>query len=331
MKNKLYPLLFSPAYMPYIWGGRRIPKLYNRDVKMDICAESWEVSDRPEGMSVVSNGPMAGTSLHDLVQKYRDKLLGTRALMGSENTPLAFPLLIKIIDAKQRLSLQVHPNDDNASLTGGEPKTEMWYILGADTGASIFAGLKPSVDKKQFEAAIKSSQLEELLNVIPAEEGQAIYVSGGRVHAIGAGCLLLEIQQNSNTTYRVYDWGRVGNDGKPRELHIAQALQVIDWEDRPPLPSPPHPLNQSDFEKAFLIMESPSFRVTRHDLTGPVSVTNDGGSFHVLFLASGSLNVDASEIGIALTAGTSCLLPAAISEYSLTPSAQDTSVIRITL
>ena len=219
--SPLYPLLFEPVYQDYIWGGQRIAATYGREIDLPVCAESWEISERAEGMSVVSNGPLAGTSLESLIDMHGEALLGQAG---------RFPLLIKIIDAAKTLSVQVHPNNDNAAQVNGEPKTEMWYILAADPEACVYLGTEEGVDANTFADAIKQGTVEELLHRIPVKAGDAVFVPGGTMHAIGAGCLLMEVQQNSNTTYRVYDWGRVGHDGQPRELHIDQALTVTQWD-----------------------------------------------------------------------------------------------------
>jgi len=313
MDYDLYPLLLTPVYKDYIWGGTRIPERYGRDVTLDICAESWEVADRPEGMSVVANGSLSGTLLSELVAAMGNTLIGTAAPPGP------FPLLIKIIDARQTLSVQVHPNDGNAAACGGEAKTEMWYVLDAAPGAKIFAGIREGVDEEQLLAAIDGQELENILPAIPAVPGEAVFIPGGTLHAIGAGCLLLEIQQNSNTTYRVYDWGRVGHDGKPRELHVEKALQVIDWNGPPPLPIAPRQAGAPATGPVHDVVRSPLFHVDRLSVTSAGRIDQDGTSFTSLFLESGELQVCGGGVTETLRAGTSCLIPAALPSYELTP------------
>jgi mannose-6-phosphate isomerase len=323
---QIYPLLFQPVYKDYIWGGTRIEHRYGREDTPRVCAESWEISDRPEGMSMVVNGAHKGLSLHELVEMMGPDLLGTQVDAD------AFPLLIKIIDAKQDLSVQVHPNDDNAHLTGGEPKTEMWFVLAAEPGAMLYAGMKPGVTQAVFEEALAEGQLEKVaLAKVPAKAGRAIFVPGGRVHAIGAGCLLLEIQQNSDTTYRVYDWERVGYDGVPRPLHKEQALQVIDWEHVTPEVMAPQPNPLRGVNRWWDIVQCPFFRATRIALSGPEEVSHDGGSFHALFVTKGTVLVGSNGSMASAVAGTSCLVPAAAKDYTLTPVSGPASVVQVTL
>ncbi|MDZ4199894.1 MAG: type I phosphomannose isomerase catalytic subunit, partial [Kiritimatiellia bacterium] len=225
MKPDPYPLLLKPAYKNYLWGGTRIAEVYGRETPPGPVAESWEVSTRPEGMSLVLNGPLAGRTLQEAIDTMGEDLLGARAPRGQ------MPLLIKLIDARDRLSVQVHPDDESAALHGGEAKTEMWILLDAEPGACLFAGFRPGLARPEIEQAIREGRWTEILQTLPVRAGDAVFIPGGRVHAIGAGCLILEIQQNSNTTYRLYDWDRKGSDGKPRKLHLEQALSVIRWED----------------------------------------------------------------------------------------------------
>jgi len=322
----IYPLLLEPVYKDYIWGGNRMAQRYGRENTPDICAESWEITDRPEGMSTVINGPLKGKTLRELVETMGPQLV------GSSCSKSVFPLLIKIIDAKQDLSVQVHPNDDNAHTTGGQPKTEMWYVLDGEPNAKIYAGLKPGVTQESFEAAMAGGELETVaLAEVPARPGRAIFVPGGRVHAIGAGCLLLEIQQNSDTTYRVYDWGRVGHDGKPRETHLEQAMQVIDWEHAAPEVVPPRPLDTQGPNPWYAIIQCPFFNTVRVELHEPEEVSHDGSSFHALFVTKGTALIGANGVMASASAGTSCLVPAAATDYTLTPVGGPASVVQISL
>lgn len=322
---ELYPILLGPVYKDYIWGGTRIPVIFHREPQHGICAESWEVADRPEGMSIVTNGRQAGTSLHELTVRMGADLVGMAAQSD------VFPLLIKIIDARQKLSVQVHPDDRTAARYGGEPKTEMWYVLDADRDAKVFCGLAHGTDRRGFEQALKDGRLEDVLQPVPAEKGNVIFIPGGRVHAIGEGCLLLEVQQNSNTTYRVYDWGRVGTDGKPRELHLKQAFQSINWHDRTRLARPPRQIKATGANMWWELLECPHFHLKRGDLTEAEVVENDGQSFHVLFTVSGRVVIEADGTGETTGPGTSCLLPAALPSYRLTPVTKSAGVILISL
>jgi mannose-6-phosphate isomerase len=324
----LYPLLFEPVYQEYIWGGRRIPETYGRDVAMDACAESWEISTRPEGMSVVRNGTLAGRPLSALIAERPEAVLGTAPPRPGGPWEGGFPLLIKILDATRNLSVQVHPDEDSAARGDAEAKTEMWVTLDVDPGAGVYVGLQPGVTRDAFEAAIHNNALEPLLRFHPLAPDAIVFVPGGTVHAIGAGCLLLEIQQNSNTTYRVYDWGRIGADGTPRPLHITQALDVIRWNETPDGVKDPVPCPVAEPNRAFRLAESPYFRVTRHTLRMPLDLASDGTGFTILFVAAGTLALSPTP-GPTLPAGTSCLLPAALPACRLTPLDGPASVILI--
>lgn len=324
MADNLYPLLFEPIYKDYIWGGTRIPEIYSRDVTMEVCAESWEISDRPEGMSLVRNGPLTGRSLHDLVVSMGHRLL------GESTSHEVFPLLIKIIDAKQRLSVQVHPDDDSAAKHGGEAKTEMWYVLDAEPDAAIFAGLAAGTDADGFGRAVREERLEDVLCSIPARAGEAVYIPGGRVHAIGEGCLLLEVQQNSNTTYRVYDWGRAGADGRPRELHVDQAFKVIHWDSDAVGPTVPSCVRRPGPNSWNEVITCPYFEVMRLDLSSRETISPGGLTFHALFSSNGTTMLEGGAMAEELGPGTSCLVPAALDSYSLIPRDGYSQILLIT-
>ncbi len=325
MTKEIYPLLLQPIYKDYLWGGSRIPEKFNRDLKPGIYAESWEVSDRPEGMSIITNGKHKDQSLQELIAVLGSDLIGTVAETE------VFPLLIKLIDAKQRLSVQVHPNDKQAAKYGGEAKTEMWYVLDAEPESKVFAGLTSGTNKKTFEEALENEQLENVLQSIKAIPGECIYIPGGLVHAIGEGCLLLEIQQNSNTTYRVYDWGRVDTNGLPRELHVKNAMQVINWRDKPTAGQKPKRIESDNANIKWEILDCPFFKIKRFDLNETEIIKYDNSSFHALFTIKGTLAIEGNGTVIHSTQGMSCLLPAALDEYTLIPLTDDTSIIQISM
>ncbi|MGC3956455.1 MAG: class I mannose-6-phosphate isomerase [Verrucomicrobiota bacterium] len=191
--------------------------------------ESWEISDRPGDVSVIANGPLAGKDLHWLVENHRADLLGDAKLEAGR-----FPLLIKLLDAQEKLSLQVHPPASKAAELKGDPKTEMWFIADAIPNAELYVGLKRGVTRADFERRIGDGTVAECFHRAPVKAGDSMFLPSGRVHAIGAGLVIFEIQQNSDTTYRVFDWNRVGLDGKPRELHVPQSLASIDFNDFEP-------------------------------------------------------------------------------------------------
>ena len=333
MRTPLYPLLFEPVYKDYLWGGDRISKRYGRRTGHRTCAESWEIADRPEGMSRVINGSLRGRTLHELVARLGARLLGSAGVARARASgDRAFPLLVKLIDASQRLSLQVHPDDRRAHRVGGQPKTEMWYILGAEPGSQIFAGLRPGTGPAEFHEAIAQGTVLRLVYAMPALPGRAFYIPGGRIHAIGEGCLLLEIQQNSHTTYRVHDWGRVDRDGRPRELHLDKAIPVINWKDRPAHPIRPVQVRRSRTGNTYdRIVRSGHFHVMRLRLRSPEPVANGGRSFHAYFVESGRVRAEANGFSADLAPGQSVLLPAAVARYRLSPLAGGAVLIRATL
>lgn len=314
---------FVPIYKDYLWGGNRIEKIYKRSSCPGICAESWEISDRHDGMSVVADGMLSGATLHQIVETMPDEVFG-----GGIH-PKAFPLIVKLIDAKQRLSVQVHPDDKTAETLAAEAKTEMWYILSAKPGAKLFAGLKENTTEKIFTRALKENTVEQLLNTIPVRAGDSIYIPGGTVHAIGEGCLILEVQQNSNTTYRVYDWNRTDKNGKARELHINEAIQTINWSAGNLQVTRHHNIINRDKNQIRKLVASPYFTASRLDLKTSEVIKNPCHGFSIIFTATGSLVMEANGVKQFLPAGTTCLLPAAISEYSLTPVGSQAAVIHI--
>ena len=305
MSDPAYPLRFAPVYKDYLWGGDRIPKLFQRDLPPGIYAESWELSDRPAGMSVVTNGALAGRSLRELCETIPEDLLGARRC-GAR-----FPLLVKIIDARLRASVQVHPDARSAAATKGEPKTEMWYVLAAEPGARVYAGFRPGVGRADFERAMKARRLPDLLDEIPVSAGDAVLVPGGLVHAIGEGCLMVEVQQNSETTYRLYDWDRVGPDGKSRKLHLAEAETCIGWNLRATIVPPPVP-GRSAARAARVLVECEYFRVEEWTVAGSSVCEQDGGLFQAFFVASGSVEFRTERGTARAGPGTSVLLPAAV-------------------
>src|SRR5688572_30835461 len=226
----LYPLTFHPIFKERVWGGRNLERLYQKSLPPKVpIGESWEITDRPEGVSVIANGPLAGKDLRWLMENHREELLGN--VKGER-----FPLLIKILDCQETLSVQVHPPASVAEKLKGEPKTEMWYIADATPEACLYAGLKRGATRYDFEQRLQNGTVADVLHRLNVAAGDAMFLPSGRVHAIGGGNVIFEIQQNSDTTYRVFDWNRVDSKGKPRQLHVAESLQCIDFEDFQPEP-----------------------------------------------------------------------------------------------
>ncbi|MCX7819291.1 MAG: class I mannose-6-phosphate isomerase [Kiritimatiellae bacterium] len=308
------PLRFQPVYQSYIWGGDRIAHKYGRDLPPGIYAESWEVSDRSEGMSVVAAGPLAGRTLRELMEA--DPI----AMIGREAPGARFPLLVKLIDARERLSVQVHPDDATAARWGGEPKTEAWYVLEAAPGAVLYAGLRPGTDRAALEEAVRTGRIEDLLNVVPVRAGDALFIPAGRVHALGAGILLLEVQQNSNTTYRLYDWGRVGHDGRPRETHVAQAIRAIRWHDTAGPLCAGVPIGGPPGWQGVRLVACPYFRMERWRITAPAPEPAEPmRSARVLFVEAGAVELAGSFGSVSVTAGGTVLCPAALEGLTIEP------------
>ncbi len=224
------PLAFEPIFIERMWGGRRLESEFHKKLPpQKRIGESWEIVDRSETQSVVAGGPLRGKTLHELWTQHREEIFG-----DVPETP-RFPLLIKILDAQQKLSLQVHPPENVASRLGGEPKSEFWYVTVADPDAELFLGFSEPITRERFEERLRDGTLIDHVHRIAVEAGDAVFLPAGRVHAVGAGNLLIEIQQNSDTTYRVFDWNRTDPaTGTKRDLHVEQAIQCIDFEDVQP-------------------------------------------------------------------------------------------------
>lgn len=258
------PIAFVPLYMERIWGGRLLEERYGKSLPPHApIGESWEVVDRPEAQSVVLGGARDGASLHDLWTEERPAVFGVRAAGLGDR----FPILIKLLDARDTLSVQVHPPTHLAEELGGEPKNELWFLADATPDAHLYVGLREGVTREAFTTALEAGEdVSTMLHRVDVGLGDAIFIPSGRVHAIGAGCLIMEIQQNSDTTYRVFDFGRPGLDGEMRELHIPESMASIDWDDVEP------PLHEDDGP----IVDNEFFTVTRRPLTGPSLITTPG-------------------------------------------------------
>ena len=311
----LYPLTFTPIFKERVWGGRNIERLYGKALPPDVpIGESWEISDRPGDISVVANGPLAGTTLHELVQRHGKELLGYE---GAKQ----FPLLIKILDAQEKLSLQVHPPAQVAPSLGGEPKTEMWYIADATPEADLYVGLKLGATRADFERKVRDGTVAECFHRIPVKAGDVMFLPSGRVHAIGAGNVIFEIQQNSDTTYRVFDWNRVGLDGKPRELHIKESLESIDFEDFEPRLSSAQYSRSPTMKLRFLI-DDPLFRVDGYQVKRAQRYHLRFPAAQILGLIKGRLKLQYGEHELNLKAGDFALLPASLDRVTFTADTQ---------
>ncbi len=318
----MHPLRFQPVFQRYLWGGRRLATVLNKDIGDHPAAESWELVDHQDGQSVVAYGPLAGQTLHQLVVDYDVDLVGEgvwAAISDSALPPslqLRFPLLFKFLDANRDLSIQVHP-DDRMARTLDPPdlgKTEAWYVLAADPGARMYVGLKDGVDRKRFEAAVEAGLTADLMHVIEPQAGDCVFVPAGTMHALGAGLLVAEIQQASNTTFRVFDWNRVGQDGKPRPLHIDQALQATDF-DRGPVSLCK---TTSDHSGGQTIVDTSAFTMRRLQLDQPLTLEGQG-QFLLLVTISGAVDIENDPAGKPLGLGQTALIPAASGPTTVTP------------
>ena len=311
MRNKIHPFLFTPVYKDYLWGGNRFKKYFNRKITDEILAESWEISDRDEGMSIIENGYFAGTSLKKMVKKYPTEIVG-KNFKGS-----SFPLLIKIIDAKKRLSLQVHPDEKNAKKFGGEPKNELWHFL-ENNDSTIFYGLKNKIKKDNFLDILNSNKVDDILNKFMLKKGSNVLVPGGCIHAINAGSLILEIQQNSNTTYRIHDWNRVDTDGNSRELHINKALEVMNLNVNNDPIVKTNIIEKNDSFIHTEIIDKPYFKVEHINLKNIFTQKKNHSTFHALFVSEGSVELKWNDKDILkIDKGRSVLIPAVINKYYL--------------
>ena len=306
------PLSFRPLFMERVWGGNRLAQMAGKDAPANApIGESWELVDREDAQSVVASGPLAGTTLHELWTVFRKDVFG-----ASVPDAPRFPLLAKILDAQDTLSVQVHPPAHKAAELNGEPKTEMWYLLDATPGAALYAGFRRGTTRSRFAQTLSEGQVDGLLHRLPVRMGDAMFIPSGRCHAIGAGCLIVEIQQNSDTTYRVFDWNRNGLDGKPRALHATESLASIDFSDHEPALAVP---------VGETIVSCAEFRVERWHLAAPrADASTDGVIFTVL---SGAVEC----AGERFEQGNFFLLPAAATGRTLTPTARETSVLRTTV
>jgi mannose-6-phosphate isomerase len=308
----LYPFTFRPIFKERIWGGRELERLYHKPLPPGVpIGESWEISDRPGDVSVIANGPLAGKDLRWLMEQHGAEVLGAAKPHRDR-----FPLLIKILDAQDKLSLQVHPPAAKASALGGEPKTEMWYIAEAAPGAELYVGLKRGVTRADFESKIKTGAVVECFHRVGVRAGDAMFLPSGRVHALGAGLVIFEIQQNSDTTYRVFDWNRVGLDGKARELHVAQSLASIDFKDFEPSLLPTA-FVQNGAQRGRALVRDPLFTAEAHQADAGATVPLRPNKMQIIALVAGQVEVREGQGILALAPGQFCLVPASLAQVVL--------------
>jgi mannose-6-phosphate isomerase len=323
---QIYPLTFAPVLRSYLWGGQRLASLYGRELPPGKTAESWEISGHPSGATICDRGFWQGHSLPEILELLGEKLAGSRGAWALRRNK--FPLLIKLLDAQDNLSLQVHPGDDYAQAhEGGElGKTEMWYVLHAEPGAELFLGLPPGVSRASFAEALAHGDVASLLHRVPIAAGQAVAVPAGTLHALTAGLVVAEIQQNSDTTYRVWDWGRVDADGKPRQLNVERALDVIQFGQAAPAVAMPQYLSNLNGVGQAELVRSDYFVVEKVRLEAGATFSGDadGESLEIWGCVRGQVALTANDVSVELPAIRWALVPAVAGPYSVTATVSST-------
>lgn len=305
----------KPVFKDYIWGGTRLKDDFGFESNLDKLAEGWMLACHKDGKSIIENGEYAGKTLENVINEIGAvKVIGTK----SEKFPY-FPVLIKLIDAKDNLSIQVHPDNEYAQKVEHEfGKTEIWYVLDAEPDATLIYGFKEKISADEFKNAIESNTLLDVLNVVNVKKGDLFFIEAGTVHAIGKGTFIAEIQQNSNSTYRVYDYGRVGNDGKPRELHIKKAVDVSKTE---PAKYEIKPFGEEikiEGGASQILTECDLFTVTKYSINNEIKLFADEKSFNHVLITDGCGKINCTDF----KQGDSFFIPASFGEYRITGNAE---------
>ncbi len=321
---ELYPLKFKPILKERIWGGTKLKEVLGKPIKSDITGESWELSGVSGDISEVSNGPLAGTSLNNLIANHGRDLLGKSVTdrFGDE-----FPILIKFIDAKQDLSIQLHPNDELAKQRHNSfGKTEMWYIMDADPGAKLIVGFNKDVEKEEYVQSLEEGSLLDLMNYEEVEEGDTFFINTGKIHAIGAGVLLAEIQQTSDITYRVYDFDRRDKNGNLRELHTSLAVDAIDYKQK------------DDFKVSYSVrtdvvnkmVDCPYFKTNFMELSKSMKQDiSDRDSFTIYMCVGGNATISNDWGSASIKRGETILVPALSSKVEI--ETKGTKLLEVTI
>ena len=324
------PIRFERIFLEKVWGGRNLATTPGFELPAEmLVGETWEVVDREDENSVAAVGAAKGRSLSELMAENARAILGD----SSPNSKGRFPLLVKYIDASQSLSIQVHPDDNSARRlgNGAEGKTEAWFILAAEPGAAIYSGLKPGVTREQFELEANAGAVEELLVKWEVQAGDCVTLPGGTIHAIGAGVTLLEVQQNSDTTYRVWDWGRLGLDGKPRDTHLSEALEVMAFgiRTRPPVRAVREAIGESLARSRQ--SQTDYFALDTVEVRGSAEFSTHN-RFEILVITEGTavLKLPNGEAEQQMLTGEAWLLPGAMGDYSLASAGESVSLVSLT-
>jgi mannose-6-phosphate isomerase len=323
------PLVFEPLFMERVWGGRHLESLYGKRLpSAALIGESWEIVDRPEAQSVVHEGPLRGATLHELWCKHREEIFGNvpdgpssprdESVRLADRTGITrFPILAKLLDAQENLSLQVHPPRAIARKLGGESKSELWYVAHAAPKARLYAGVKKGTTREIFRSALDQGKVEQHLHALDVKTGDAIFLPSGRMHALGGGNVLVEIQENSDTTYRIYDWSRAKKGRPPRQMHVAEAMQCIDFEDVEPA------LLQPNGES---LVRNELFEIEKWELGDGRELT-ERGRFAIVVCLTGELECAGRKFG----PGEFFLVPAQLEDRRVRAIGKSASLLRVTL
>ncbi|HEY2760234.1 MAG TPA: type I phosphomannose isomerase catalytic subunit [Pirellulales bacterium] len=317
--SELYPLRFGPIFRRYLWGGRKLGTMLNKPIGDGAdYAESWELVDRDADQSRIAYGPLANTTVGELVRTHGP------ALLGRHHPQPRFPLLFKLLDCEKTLSVQVHPNDEQAAKLDPPDfgKTEAWIVLAAEPGSLIYAGLKRGFDRPALEREVARGTCELCLHRFEPKPSDCVFLPAGAIHALGAGLVIAEIQQSSDATFRLFDWNRVGADGRSRPLHVEQSLETIDYDLGPIHPQSPRGMANPNIQR---LVDCDKFILDRWQFTDSQLLNNSwqiGGDdrFHLLAVVSGSVNVQGDLYGVPLESGQTILLPAALDACAVIPS-----------
>jgi mannose-6-phosphate isomerase len=316
-----YPLLFEPIFKERIWGGTKLKEVLNKSFNGQQIGESWELSTVENDISVVANGDFKGLNLNQLIEKYPTEVLGIKSI---QHFGINFPLLFKFIDAKEDLSIQVHPNDALAKERHNSfGKTEMWYVMQADEKARLVVGFKDKTNRKEYQKHLENKTLVAVLNETPVKEGDAFFLETGTVHAIGGGVLLAEIQQTSDITYRLYDWDRVDANGVGRELHTDFALDAINFE-----PTNTKLNYDADKNKSVNLVECPFFKTNILQISEKYNWKKTKESFTVFMCTEGSFTISMLHFKSEFRKGDTVLIPAIIDSFEIIGEA---SLLEITI
>ena len=308
----MYPLLLYPTIKDYIWGGQKLKTDYGKQSNYNKLAESWELSCHDDGMSIISNGELRGTALQDYINTDREKILGTKC--GKFEY---FPILVKLIDAKDNLSIQVHPDNEYALKNEGQyGKAEMWYIVDCEPDSFIYYGFNRDLSVDEFLKKIDTNTFLETLNAVKVKKGDVFNIQSGTLHAICSGILLAEIQQNSNVTYRIYDYNRLDNNGEPRELHVNKAVDVVNLKKQELQVNTNINEENGDYSKQ-LLSKCEYFTTHNIKIKDEINLIANGETFHCLLCLDGNLNIFSGTSSVQLKKGQTVFIPANLGPYRL--------------